>query len=192
MAIIQKNTVANGFERFHLSDFRAVKTPLAEEVIKQLLAKLTHVQDLELSFLSKQPRDLRNQLLDFAAEVIKQHQAPITDLSFWDFLGWGEDTSLSDRKLVRALCESKETQIQNLNLGFNHGWWKDNVLRGPLVQFVVSQTQLSTLNIQGVNLTSDETIDVLKCLCKNAATIRDINAEFCFNFSEDESCKLVC
>ena len=45
-AIIQKDTVATGYEKFHLRRFLGMKDLFEETVVERLLEKLTHVKDL--------------------------------------------------------------------------------------------------------------------------------------------------
>ena len=74
-------------------------------------------------------------MVNFAAEVIEQHQLKMTSLSFYGLIGKKKLTASYDR-LVQALCESEETQISHLNLGINNSCWNDSSLRASLVEFV--------------------------------------------------------
>ena len=57
-----------------------------------------------------------------------------------------------------------------------------------------SQTSLVTLYLSGAYLSASETVDILSWLCQssNLATLKEIDMTLALDFSEDESCELIC
>ena len=47
--IWQRDSLENGYEKFHLSNFKGLMTPLEESVIERSKEKLTHVQDFKVA-----------------------------------------------------------------------------------------------------------------------------------------------
>ena len=99
----------------------------------------------------------------------------------------------SDRRLVQALYDSEETQIEDLNLGGNRSWWSDQYLRPSLLNFVKSQTSLATLDLMLAYLSPSDTVDLLSWLCQssNLATLKEMIMYLTFDFSLDEACELI-
>ena len=76
VALLQKNTVANGFGKFHLNRLKGPETALEDEVFEQLLPMLIHVQDFQVGYMFELASDeVREQLVNFAADVIEQHKS---------------------------------------------------------------------------------------------------------------------
>ena len=50
--IVQRDTVENGFETFRLFNFEGMETEFEESVFERVLAKLTHVKELQVAYMS--------------------------------------------------------------------------------------------------------------------------------------------
>ena len=83
--------------------------------------------------------------------------------------------------------------LSTLNLGANESWFKEPSLRSQLMQFILSQTALVSLNVLYARLSSAETVDVLQCLCNSTRVteFKQLNMEFAGNFDSDEACSLL-
>ena len=71
--MLQKNTEANGYQKLHLNSFKGMETLIEEEVFEQLIPRLIFVKDLKIAGMNELPDEVREQLVNFAAEVIEQH-----------------------------------------------------------------------------------------------------------------------
>ena len=76
--VFQKDSLETGYEKLHFNDFVGLETRLEESVLERVKEKLTHVLDLKVAEMSELPTEVRCQLVDFAADVIEQHQSEIT------------------------------------------------------------------------------------------------------------------
>ena len=71
----QRATAETGYDKYHLNAFRDLETPLEQSVIDRIKEKLSLVQDFEVAWMSDLSTEVRCQLVDFAADVIEQHQS---------------------------------------------------------------------------------------------------------------------
>ena len=85
------------------------------------------------------PTKVRSQLIDFAADVIEQHQSKMTDIDFQGLI-YERELTPSDTRLADVLCNSGQTEIKSLNLGLNELWFKDATIRASLFTLVKSQS----------------------------------------------------
>ena len=188
--IKQRETPETGYDKFGLRYFRGLETPLEETVIDSIKEKLTHVQEFKVSFMDGLPTEVRCQLVEFAADVIEEHQSQMTAI---DFIGliYDEEVTPSDTRLAEVLCNSGQTQLKTLNLGLNQSWFKDPTIHASLLDFVKSQASLVTLNLSAAYLSSSETTEVLSFLCQSGsvASLQDLNMRYAANFSSDEACQ---
>ena len=133
---------------------------------------------------------MRSQLVDFAADVIEEHQSQMTAIDF-DLLIYDKEVTPSDTRLAEVLCNSGQTQLRTLKLGGNMSWWRDPTMHASLFDFVKSQTSLVTLDLYNAYLSSSETTEVFQSLCQSGsvATLEDLNMEEAANFESDEACQ---
>ena len=152
--------------------------------------KLNHVQDFKVAGMYRLPTEVRYQFVDFAADVIEQHQSQMTDIDFYQLI-YDKRLTPSDTRLVDALCNSGWTQLKTLNLGLNESWFKDPTIHASLLDFIKSQTSLVNLNLRDAYLSSSETTEVFSFLYQssNVATLQDLNMEYAANFDSDEACQ---
>ena len=188
--VFQKDSPETGYDKFHLDDIYGLETPLEETVLERGKEKLTQVQDFKVAEMYSLLTEVRCQFVDFAAEVIEQHQSEMTDIDFTALIYYNEVTP-SDTRLVDALCNSGWTQLRTLKLGGNKSWFEDPTMHASLFDFVKSQTSLVTLDLTGAYLSSSETTEVFQFLCQSGsvATLQDLNMQLAANFSSDESCQ---
>ena len=99
VAMLQNKTLASGYAKLHLSNFDGMETPLLKEVFDELLQKLIYVTDLKVAYMHELPPEVREQIVNFAAEVIEQHESPIIGLDFERLIDYTEVTD-SDHRLV--------------------------------------------------------------------------------------------
>ena len=69
--IRQRDTPETHYDKFGLSRFRGLETPLEETVIESIKEKLTHVHEFKVAWMNNLPTDVRCQFVDFAADVIE-------------------------------------------------------------------------------------------------------------------------
>ena len=94
-------------------------TLIEESVLERIRDKLTHVKDFSISGMWELPAAVRAQFVEFAAEVIEQHQSQFTVL---DFNAMSLNCALTplDTRLVESLCNSGNTQLKTLRLAWNN------------------------------------------------------------------------
>ena len=109
--------------------------------------KLTQVQDFKVAWMKWLPDEVRCQFVDFAADVIEEHQSQMTDINLYELINYNNQVTPSDTRLVDALCNSGWSQLTTLNLGGNYLYWKDPTIHAYLLDFVKSQTSLVNLNL---------------------------------------------
>ena len=81
-AVVQRDTLKTGYNKFHLDDFKDLETPLENSVIERIKKKLTQVQDFKVATMFSLPSDVRSQIVEFAADVIEQHESQMTAIDF--------------------------------------------------------------------------------------------------------------
>ena len=92
--------------------------------------------------------EVREQMLQFAAEVIEQHQSQIKAISLFGMIARTHpdddeedeviEVTASDRRLIEALCNSGQTQLKTLAIGGNYLWWSYRDYKNHLISFVMS------------------------------------------------------
>ena len=112
-----------------------MKTPLEESVLERGKEKLTHVQDFKVARMCDLPTEVRCQFVDFAADVIEQHESQMTHI---DFEGLWDKETPSHTRLVDVLCNSGWTQLKTLGLTGGSAWSSDATMRASLLDFVKS------------------------------------------------------
>ena len=126
-AAIQRDTSETGYDKFHLIDFYGLETPLEESVVQRVIKKLTNVKDFKVATMDKLNTEVHAQFVDFAVDVLEQHESQMTDIDFERLIN-NRRVSESDQRLVEALCNSGETALNSLNLRSNESWWCDSTL----------------------------------------------------------------
>ena len=81
-AAIQRDTSETGYEKFHLIDFYGLETPLEESVVQRVIKKLTNVKDFKVATMDKLNTEVHAQFVDFAVDVLEQHESQMTDIDF--------------------------------------------------------------------------------------------------------------
>ena len=185
-AIHQRDSPETGYEKLHLIDFEGLLTPLEESVMERIKDKLAHVQDFKVAEMTSLPSEVRSQLVDFAADVIEQHQSKITHFNFKELIR-GKEVASSDTRLADVLCNSGQTELETLNLEYNSSWFKDPTIKASLFAFIKSQTSLVKLDLSDNSFSANDTTDLLCFLCQssNVATLEDLNLEKAADFSSD-------
>ena len=64
------------------------------------------------------PSEVRCQLVDFAADVIEEHQSQIIAINFIGLI-YNEEVTPSDTRLAEAICNSGQTQLRTIDLNCN-------------------------------------------------------------------------
>ena len=70
--VIKRDSIEGGYEEFEIRTWNGLETPLEETVLEELKSKLEHVQKFSVTNVTCVPRAVREQLLEFAADVIEQ------------------------------------------------------------------------------------------------------------------------
>ena len=99
----------------------------------------------------------------------------MTHIDF-EALIYDKEVTPSDTRLAEVLCNSGQTELKTLRLGYNESWFKDATIKPFLLAFVKSQTSLVTLDLSCDYLSSSETTEVLQSLCESgsAATLQNL------------------
>ena len=113
--LMQRNTSDNGYEWFEMDNWYNLETPLEQEILEQLKEKLVNVEGFRVSGMVTLPTLVRDQLAEFAADVIEQHESEMKMLYFNSFTRRPRLTA-SEERLFRAVCCSQQTNLQRLGL----------------------------------------------------------------------------
>ena len=114
-AAIQRDTPETGYEKFHLG---GLDTLVEEGIIERIKQKLSFVKDFKVAGIYSGPNEVRTQFLDFAADVLEQHESQMTAIDFSEII-FNREVTDSDQRLVEALTTSEETALKVLNLFMN-------------------------------------------------------------------------
>ena len=107
-AAIQRDTPETGYEKFHLNNFKGLKTPMEKSVLQRVAQKLTNVKDFKVRYMVSMHNEVRCSFVDLAADVIEQHESVITDIDFFGLIE-SHDVSESDQRLGEVLFNYGQT-----------------------------------------------------------------------------------
>ena len=97
---------------------------MEQTIIDRTIDKLTHVEVFQVSMVCLLPTEVRAQLALFAAIVLEQHMSPMKVIDFGGMIN-DEELTEEDQRLVTAIHESNQTQLEELGLGTNMSWWQN-------------------------------------------------------------------
>ena len=100
---MQRVSSEKGFDDFVMDYWKNLKTPLEKEVLEQLLVKLVHVKGFGLAGMNELAVPVRSQLVEFAIQVIEQHESPMKMMHFNNYIMDTTPTALEER-LFHTIC----------------------------------------------------------------------------------------
>ena len=100
---MQRASSEKGFDDFVMDYWINLQTPLEQEVLEQLQEKLVHVKGFGLAGMCHLVGPVKDQLVEFAIQVIEQHEKPMRLMHFNNYIRRTAPTELEER-LFRAIC----------------------------------------------------------------------------------------
>ena len=98
-----------------------------------------------------------------------------------------------DKELINAIVRSGLTQLRELDLSDNPGWWNNDEASGYLFDFIKEQTCLVGLNLAKNKFCKEMTREVMQFLLEssNMNSIMSLDISSSADFSEDKTCELL-
>ena len=133
------------------------------------------------------------QFVNLIADAIEQHMSQdMTWLDFWRLLG--DNVTHAEIRLAEALSNFGSTQLDHLDFGGNHLYWREPTVKAYLMDYMKKQTSLrNKLGLEFAFLSSDQTLEFMQLFCEMSSleTIQHLKFNNSANFESDDSCSLL-